>query len=290
MGKKIVCLFTMANNGRRIRIALLDLYEGVPNQGMRCLHEIVHQWGENNNFDIQLDVFDVRLKLELPDLSYDVFISTGGPGSPLDSEGSEWDRKYMHWVSHIEKWNYDFANYPKKHVFFICHSFQLACRYFKIAKVCKRRSTAFGTFPVHMTRSGKHEIVFEGMKDPFYAVDSRDYQVIEPNHNRIKELGAAILAIEKERPHVAHYERAIMAVRFNDYFIGTQVHPEADAVGMSMYLQRDDKKKTVIENHGEEKWRSMLEHLDDPDKILWTHNHIIPNFLNTAIGELVPQP
>ena len=49
-------------------------------------------------------------------------------------------------------------------------------------------------------------------------------------------------------------------------------------------LQRDDRKETVIANHGEEKWKSMLEHLSDPDKILWTYSCILPNFLNQAIG------
>jgi len=34
------------------------------------------------------------------------------------------------------------------------------------------------------------------MRDPFYAVDSRDYQVITPNHKRLREMGAKILAIE----------------------------------------------------------------------------------------------
>jgi hypothetical protein len=29
-----------------IRIAILDLYEGQPNQGMRCLREIINQWSE----------------------------------------------------------------------------------------------------------------------------------------------------------------------------------------------------------------------------------------------------
>jgi hypothetical protein len=99
-------------------------------------------------------------------------------------------------------------------------------------------------------------------------------------------MGAKVLAIEKERRHVP-YERAVMAVRFNEHFIGTQFHPEADAVGMSMYLQREDKKKTVIENYGEEKWKSMLEHLRDPQKIMWTYSHILPNFLNQAVGEMV---
>ena len=126
------------------------------------------------------------------------------------------------------------------------------------------------------------EIIFDGLEDPFYAVDSRDYQVTQPNHNLLKKMGATILCIEKERPHVP-LERAIMAIRFNEYMIGTQFHPEADAVGMSMYLQREDKKMNVIENHGYDKWESMIEHLNDPDKILWTYSHILPNFLHTAI-------
>jgi GMP synthase-like glutamine amidotransferase len=161
----------------------------------------------------------------------------------------------------------------------------LACRYFGIGEVCPRKSTAFGIFPIHLLEEGRHEPVFEGLKDPFYSVDSRDFQVIQPNHARLRELGAHILAIEKNRPHVP-YERAMMAVRFNPYFIGTQFHPEADALGMQMYLQRADKKATIIENHGEAKWTSMVEHLQDPDKILWTYTHVLPNFLNHATEEL----
>lgn len=275
------------NDNRKIKIAILDLYEGQPNQGMRCLHQIIKEWKEKNNRDVQVTVFDVRQKLEIPDLSYDVFISTGGPGSPLDTAELEWDKKYMQWIDEVENWNNNFQNYPKKHVFFICHSFQLACRHFKLGNVCKRNSTAFGIFPVHMTDEGATEIVFAGMTDPFYAVDSRDYQVIEPDNHRINQLGVKILAIEKERPHVAHLERAIMAMRFNDYFIGTQFHPEADAVGMTVHLHTEERKKTVIQNYGEEKWQSMIEHLNDPDKILWTYSHIIPNFLNIAVEELV---
>jgi homoserine O-succinyltransferase len=81
------------------------------------------------------------------------------------------------------------------------------------------------------------------------------------------------------------YERAVMGIRFNEYMIGTQFHPEADASGMSMYLQTEEKRKTVIESHGEDKLNSMLYHLNDPDKIMWTHSHILPNFLNQAIGK-----
>ena len=123
--------------------------------------------------------------------------------------------------------------------------------------------------------------MFEGLSDPFYAMDSRDYQLVEPDYDRLAEMNASILAIEKERPHVP-YERAVMAVRFNDYFLGTQFHPEADATGMSMYLQREDKKKTISDNYGIDKWQSMIDHLNDPDKIMFTYSHILPNFLQSA--------
>lgn len=270
----------------KTKIAILDLYDGYDNQGMRCIREIINQWGEQNQVGVIVKEFDVRKKNELPDLSFDIYISSGGPGSPLESEQMEWDKNFCNWIERTEAWNNDPANYPKKHAFFICHSFQLACRYYNIGNVCKRNSTSFGVFPVHMLEDGIDEIVFEGLPDPFYAVDSRDFQVIQPNHNHIRSMGGAILAIEKKRPHVA-FERAIMAMRFNEYFIGTQFHPEADAVGMSMYLQREDKKKTVIENHSEEKWSSMVQQLQDPKKIMFTYSHILPNFLNVASGELV---
>jgi len=279
-----ICRMNSSEN-QTVKIAILDLYEGHENQGMRGIREILNQFGEANQVEITSREFDVRLKNELPDTSYDIYISTGGPGNPLESEGLKWDTHYFQWLQKMERWNNNVANSQKKYIFFICHSFQLACRHFKIAQLTKRKSTAFGVFPVHVLEDGKKEPVFENMPDPFYAVDSRDYQVVQPNHNRIKELGAKILCIEKERPHVP-YERALMGIRFTDHFIGTQFHPEADAVGMTIHLKTEKRKKIVVENYGITKWESMIEQLNDPDKILWTHDHIIPNFLMIALNSL----
>jgi GMP synthase-like glutamine amidotransferase len=270
---------------KSIRVAILDMYEGHVNQGMRCLREILNQFGEANQLDLTWDEFEVRLEKQVPDLSYDIYISTGGPGSPLESEGSEWEKIYFSWLDKVERWNNNQANVQKKQVFFICHSFQLICRQLNIAKVSKRKSTAFGVFPIHLLSDGKTEMIFDGLKDPFYGVDSRDYQVTEPHHNKLQEMGGSILAIEKERPHIP-LERAVMAIRFNENMIGTQFHPEADAIGMSLHLQTEDKKKTVIENYGQEKWQSMITHLNDPEKIMWTYAHIVPNFLLHAVGDL----
>ena len=269
-------------NQQSVKVAILDLYEGQANQGMRCIREILTDYAHTHALNLRFDEFEVRQRHETPDLSYDIYISSGGPGSPLDSEGSEWESAYWSWLKKIEAFNANPGNANPKQVLFICHSFQLVCRHYSIARVTNRKSTAFGVFPVHMMDGAAEEPIFNGLRDPFYAVDSRSYQVIQPDEKRLAAMGGKVLAIEKERPHVP-LERAIMAIRFNEYLFGTQFHPEADATGMSMYLQREDRKATVIAEHGEEKWKNMIEQLDDPDKIRWTYSHIIPNFLDYAL-------
>jgi GMP synthase-like glutamine amidotransferase len=271
-----------------IRVAILDLYQGEPNQGMRCLRELLDAWSHENNQPLEWKEFDVRLKNQVPDLSFDIYISSGGPGSPLESEGSEWEAAYFKWLDEVEKWNDNPDALPKKFVFFICHSFQLVSRHYKVGDITKRRSTAFGVFPVHVLAEGQRDPVFSGLGDPFYVVDSRDWQLIRPDFTKLNEMGATILGIEKYRPHVP-LDQAIMGIRFNEYMIGTQFHPEADPEGMSVHLQSEEKKKTVIENYGKEKWKSMIEGLNDPEKIQNTYAHVIPNFLSLAAHHLKMQ-
>ena len=77
-----------------------------------------------------------------------------------------------------------------------------------------------------------------------------------------------------------------MAIRFSPYMIGTQFHPEADPVGMKMYLLLEEKKEAIIANHGENKYLDMLNSLDDPKRITLTQQVILPNFLTEAIAGL----
>ncbi len=280
-----VCRMVLTEK-KEVRIAVLDLNAGHPNQGMRCIHEIVHRWAEDNGHEIVYDVFDVRVKTQVPDLSYDIYISSGGPGDPLSTRFDDWDIQWNKWLGDIVRWNDNPGNTQKKFVFLICHSFQLASRYFNAGLICKRKSTSFGVFPMHMLPEARLDPVFKNLKDPFYGVDSRDFQLIQPNFDMLHKMGAYITCIEKERPHVP-YERAVMGIRFSDTIFGTQFHPEADSGGMLKHFQNEEKKEMVIKNHGEEKLKSMVEHLYDPDKISWTNANLIPNFLNEAYNHLM---
>ncbi|MDB5131549.1 MAG: synthase [Mucilaginibacter sp.] len=267
-----------------IKVAVLDLYDGTANEGMRGFREILHRYRAKNNLNLTVSEFDLRGKAEVPDTGFDIYIVSGGPGSPIDSEGSEWENKYFNLTDKLE--DHNLSNNPqKKYIFYVCHSFQLMCRQYKLGDVSLRNSESFGVLPIHQTPDGLNEPVFEGLADPFYSVDSRYWQVVNPDENRFAELGMQLLAIEKERSHV-DLPRAMMAIRFSEYAVGTQFHPEADPGGMKTLLLQDEEKQQVIEEHGIKKYNSMLLQLDDPDKITLTQNTIIPNFLDQAVLNL----
>lgn len=262
-----------------IRIALLDMNNNHANQGFRNIKEISEAFQQNSDENVVIETFDVRFKNEMPDINdFDIYISSGGPGNP-HREGLEWEDKFAGFLDSVFEHNR--YNEDKKYVFLICHSFQLASIHWKLGNICKRKSYSFGVMPVHKTEEGKEEFLFKNLQDPFYAVDSRAYQFIEPDLDRFEELGMKITAIEKFRPHI-NLERAVMAVRFSEEIFGTQFHPEADPQGMVENLKDEKNKTAMIENFGMEKYLETMDRIDDEDKIVLTRSQILPRFLQFA--------
>jgi homoserine O-succinyltransferase len=269
-----------------LRAALLDMYNGESNRGIPMLRTMLARYANV----LRSDHFDVRAKNEVPDLSYDVYVFSGGPGDPLLNDGP-WFNRYFELIESLWQWNRSITaseganGRSKKYCIFICHSFQMACWHFGLGEVTERYKMSFGTYPVHKTHWGKEEEFFEGLPDPFYIADFRRYQVVNPNHKRFQAMGAQVLCMEKLRPHV-HYERALMAVRFSPEMIGTQFHPEADPNGLLSYFMEPARKQSIVDEHGETRYDRMIRDLANPLKIQRTFDTIIPNFLEHAVEQL----
>lgn len=98
-------------------------------------------------------------------------------------------------------------------------------------------------------------------------------------------MGAQILSLEKERLNV-NLERALMAVRVTDEFVGTQFHPETYLESMRYYFRRREQKDLYISKYGREKYFTALKELEQPSGILLTQKTVLPNFLKNAIEKL----
>lgn len=265
-----------------IRIAILDMYNNTPNEGMRCIRQLLDRGAAESGVSFRVDTFNVRADNALPGLEYDLYISSGGPGSPLAS-AEAWEPRYFALIDALLAHNQTLS--PRKHLLLICHSFQLVSRHWGIGVVSRRKSTSFGVLPVHLTPAGLADPVLQGLPNPFYVVDSRDYQLTDLNQPRLDALGAQVVCLEKERPHVP-LTRAVMAIRFTPEVFGAQFHPEADGEGMLRHLRTEERKRQIIKNYGEAKYNEMVRLLADPTAIAHTESIIVPTFLRRAVAQL----
>lgn len=260
------------------RTAIIDLYNGTPNLGISYLRNLVKAFPE-----LSSRVYDVRAAHMVPDTSYDIYIFSGGPGDPRDID-PEWGDPYFLLIDRLWAMQ-ERDDLPPKHVFFICHSFQMLCWRWGIGKVSKRHTRSFGVYPAFMTPDGHTDPLFAGLPDPFFVADFRDYQVTGVQQEDLERYGATITALEKVRPHVP-LERAMMAMRLSETWFGTQFHPEASPVGMLQHFTKPEKRDEILEFKHPEKYMRMIAELHDPNKLGLTHVTILPRFLRQAIENL----
>lgn len=269
---------------RTIKAAIIDLYDDYPNQAIDSFKQIISNYAQKHGLNIDSEVFDLRGKNHAPGLEFDVYISSGGPGSPIDSEGSEWEQKYWALIDAIDAHNHINHGQRKKHVLFVCHSFQLMCRRLKLADVNPRTSESYGIVPTIATDAAAHETLLSGLGGTYYVFDSREWQVINPDMQRFDEIGATIVSIERERSR-PELPRALMAIRFNPYFFATQYHPEVDPLAMKERLKVEQFKQEMIDEYGHDKFNEIFTDLDDDLKIKRTFDTIIPQFLFNALNQ-----
>ncbi len=265
-----------------MRIAVLDLNNQEENQGFQSILEIVHHFQQESMDAVEIESFDVRAENEFPDFhSFDVFISSGGPGSPLPI-GEAWEARYFQWLNQLM--DYNRYHDQKKFAFLICHSFQLACIEWKLGHVGKRPTYSFGVLRVNKTAEANTDVVFGDLSNPFYAVDSRAYEIYLNSDEEIAESKFDIMATEFQKGEPRH--TVLMAARFSKEIYGTQFHPEAWPEGFLKAVEKTERKKQIIESYGEAYYEKMLNHINDPDKLAATYHCILPNFLQMAHQEL----
>lgn len=272
---------------RPLRFAVVDLYAGYPNQGLACIVELLR--GASRRFFggvAPVEVFDCRGAGQVPTLTHDIVICSGGPGSPFEGLGQPWEAAFFRFLDALWRHN-ERPGAPPRYLFAICHSFELLVRFFALGEVIPRRSPSYGIFPVHPTAEGLADPLLAGLPDPFWAADFREWQVVGASVERLATIGAKVLAREKIRPHVA-LERAVMAMRLSPHVVGVQFHPEAEPGRMRALFSSPEKRREVIEQHGAKKYAEILARIDEKAALPLTWATILPRFLAGAVASLCP--
>ena len=267
---------------QHLKVAILSMYRDQESQGMKYLRSILEK--ESYAFadlSISYQVFATRKSNELPRLSdFDLFISTGGPGDPHDGIGQEWENNYFEFLRNFQAHNA--TGIQPKFLFSICHSFQLLCRFFDIAKVVPRPETCFGTFKCNLQNSGKDDALFGKLPDPFLIVENRNWQCVQPDLEKMESLGIQILAKELN-PVSPGAEQALLAFRISPFWVATQFHPETNPAEMKKVYAGGKKVQEVLDKYGPLKMLQILDSLNRKNpSLLDTFECLLPEFIKSV--------
>jgi anthranilate/para-aminobenzoate synthase component II len=271
-----------------LRIAVLDMNDGYKNLGIGCINSILAETLEtwSCQYDRQLpakiEQFRVRDMGEVPKHRFDIYISSGGPGSPHDGEGKQWEVDYFKLLDEVLEHN---LHRQRKTFFFaICHSLQVLSRHFDIAEVVDAPRPVYGIMPAYPTPAGQQSFLLEDLGERFFAFERRNYQVVHPDQSALDKIGAHVTAIESRH---GLRGKAIMGLSIGNEFQCTQFHPEADRDSILKNFLDPEKCADILKLNGEELYNKMIASLRSEDRVKRTRDIMIPKFLYRAYNHLV---
>src|SRR5262245_40098836 len=188
----------MLNTLRPLRVCIVDMNNAHVNQAMRCFRGMVANFFErvrryNPTLECQLVEVSPRDTNNPVPRDCDLYVSSGGQGSPFAGGGMAWSADYGRFCDRILEEATRATTDPRA-LFAICYSFEMVVRHFKLAHIGPRSERKFGVMPVYTTAEGQRHPLLSAFGDRLFAFEHRNWEAIELDEARLRALGGRLLA------------------------------------------------------------------------------------------------
>jgi GMP synthase-like glutamine amidotransferase len=273
---------------RTLRVCLVDMNDGHANQAMRCLRGIVARFFDRIAVyapDVACSIEEISPRNTLLPVprDCDLYLSSGGPGSPFDGDGTAWAADYDDFLDVVAE-SATRGGPQRQALFGICYSFELIVRHFELAMIAPRAERKFGVMPIYTTPEGQADSLLGAFGDRLFAFEHRNWEAIELDRVRLAALGGELLA-QESRDGMSK-GRAILGLKVMDGIEAVQFHPEADRAGVVNWVSRPDQAAAFKATYGDVTYQAMLRTLDDPRRLARTYALIIPGWLTRNYNAL----
>jgi homoserine O-succinyltransferase/O-acetyltransferase len=275
---------------RPLRLCIIDMNNAHVNQAMRCLRGIAQGFFEHvatRNPDLSCELVEVspRDTNDPVPRDADLYVSSGGPGSPFDGDGQPWSEDYGRFSDGVVE-SAARGGAERRALFAICYSFEMVVRHFQLAHIGPRAERKFGVMPIYTTGEGQRHPLLAAFGDRLFAFEHRNWEAIDPDEGRLRALGGKVLARES-RDGVSK-GRALLALDVAPGIEAVQFHPEADRPGVMNWVARPEQAAAFKAVYGEVTYQAMLRTLDDPRRLARTFALVIPGWLVRQFNLLAP--
>jgi GMP synthase-like glutamine amidotransferase len=273
---------------QKLRVCLCDMNNGHPNQAMRCFRVIISAFfaavrRANPGLECELAVVEPRNKHELPPRDCDLYISSGGPGTPYEHDGEVWlDEMYSFYDWVVERRLQLGPGGPS--LLGVCYTYELLVRHFRVGGVEPLSDRKFGVMPVYTTADGQAHPLTQAFGDRLFAFEHRNWEAIDVDEGSLRAIGGRVLARES-RDGVSK-GRAVLALHLAPGIEGTQFHPEADRPGVIAWVSKREQAQAFVKAYGRLTYDRMIKTLDDPQRLAKTFALMIPGWLTRQFNEL----
>ena len=266
---------------RPLRLCVIDMNNAHVNQAMRCLRGLAASFFEHverHNPGLPCELVEVspRDTGEPVPRDCDLYLSSGGPGSPFDGDGQAWADDYGRFSDHVVEHAVR-GGVDQRALFAVCYSFEMVVRHFNLAHIGPRAERKFGVMPIYTTSEGQRHPLLAAFGDRLFAFEHRNWEAIDLDEARLKQLGGKLLARES-RDGVSK-GRALLALEVAPGIEAVQFHPEADRPGVMNWVARPEQAAAFKAVYGELTYQAMLRTLDDPRRLARTFALVIPGWL-----------
>jgi GMP synthase-like glutamine amidotransferase len=263
---------------------------GHVNQAMRCLRGLVSGFVERvqaHNAELSCELVEVspRDTNNLIPVDCDLYLSSGGPGSPFDGDGQPWTFDYASFVDGVVE-SVIRGGADQRSLFAICYSFEMVVRHFQLAQIVPRVERKFGIMPVYMTPAGQEHPLLAPFGDRLFAFEHRNWEAVDLDQKKLESMGGKLLARES-RDGVSK-GRAVLGLDIAPGVETVQFHPEADRSGVVNWISRPEQAAAFKATYGEVTYQAMLRTLDDPRRLARTYALVIPGWLTRRFNALAP--
>jgi GMP synthase-like glutamine amidotransferase len=273
---------------RTLRVCLVDMNAGHVNQAMRCLRSIVEQFfaravAQNPGLACSMSEVSPRDTDATIPRDADLYLGSGGPGSPFDGDGAAWSHDFADFADGIaESASRDDEN--QRAIFGVCYSFELLVRHFAVATIALRTDRKFGVMPIYTTPDGRMHPLLSAFGERLFAFEHRNWEAVDVNAATLRSLGGRVLA--RESRDGASKGRAILGFDIAPGVEAVQFHPEADRAGVVNWVARPEQAAAFKATYGESTYQAMLRTLDDPHRLARTYALVIPGWLSRKFNAL----
>jgi homoserine O-succinyltransferase/O-acetyltransferase len=266
---------------RPLRICIIDMNNAHVNQAMRCLRGLVgtffdHARRENPSLACEMVEVSPRDTGNPVPRDCDMYLSSGGPGSPFDGDGQPWQDDYGRFSEGVAE-AAGRGGADQRALFAICYSFEMVVRHFQLARIGPRAERKFGVMPIYTTHEGQRHPLLAAFGDRLFAFEHRNWEAIDLDEVLLHRLGGKLLARES-RDGVSK-GRALLALDVAPGVEAVQFHPEADRPGVMNWVARPEQAAAFKAVYGEVTYQAMLRTLDDPRRLARTFALVIPGWL-----------